>query len=160
MSHALRFRSGQVQLRRFRVDAADLIRPGDLIVLDGDTARPASSTPDAGSPAATREAASESFAGVAHTGSPVGDATPVSVDVSATSVYEVAVREAAYEVGDLLGPDEAAGALSSDRLDAVASPSEAVARAAEFTDGPVGRLRVTFASAVNTASANASAQIG
>lgn len=160
MTHTLRFRSGQVQLRSFRVQAADEIRPGDLMVLDGTTARPASALPSAATSEAAREAASELFAGVAHTASAVGEDRPVSVDVSALSVYEVNVRSGQYEIGDLLGCDAEAGVLEAARLDGVDSPTEAIARAAEFTAGPVDRLRVTFASCVNTASANASAQIG
>ena len=161
MTHSLRFRSGQVQLRSFRVLEADAVTPGDLMVRDGQYARPASTVPVLNSVGSARLSASSTFLGVAHSASAAGEAGAVSVDVSAMSVYEVAVRSGSFEIGDLLGPDDDGGAaLSANRMDAVGDASEAVARAAEFTDGPVERLRVTFASSVNTASANAAAQLG
>ena len=160
MTHSLRFRSGQVQLRRFRVREEDAITPGDLMVQDGVHARPMSSVAWTGTASGTRAAAGEAFLGVAHSASAAGEASPVSVDVSAMSVYEVAVRSGSFEVGDLLAADEDGAGLISDRMDEVSDPIEAIARAAEYTEGPVERLRVTFASSVNTASANAAAQLG
>lgn len=160
MTHSLRFRSGQVQLRRFRVQAADEIVAGDLMVLDGAAVRPVSTVTWDGSAAATRQAASETFVGIAHEGSLPSEDRPISVDVSALSVYEVEVRPGTFEVGDLMGPDDVGTALDGHRMDVVSDPAEAIARAAEFTDSSVDRLRVTFASSLNTASANVSAQIG
>lgn len=156
----LRFRSGQVELRRVRVDAETVIEAGDLVWLDADDAKPASDFAWTTNLATTQGNFAAKFLGVAHQQSRSGDTDPISVDVSPHSVYEFDVDAAAYEVGDLLGPDELSSSLMNQQLEGVGSAANAIARAAEFTSGTQGTLRVTIASAYACGSANVNAQIG
>ncbi|MFO1091822.1 MAG: hypothetical protein U0992_00715 [Planctomycetaceae bacterium] len=89
-----------------------------------------------------------------------GDTDPISVDVGPHSVYEFDCNSAAYELGALLGPDEASSTLMNQQMEAVGSAAAAIARAAEFTIGAQTMLRVTLASAYAAGSANVNAQIG
>lgn len=155
----LRFRSGQVHLRKVRVDADTVIEAGDLVWLDTDDAKPASVFPWSTNLATTQANYAAKFLGVAHQPSAAGETAPISVDVSPDSVYEFDVSAAAYELGQPLGPDENASALMNQQLEA-AVPAAAIARAAEFAPAATGTLRVTFASAFHTSSANTNAAVG
>ncbi len=160
MPDHLRFRSGPVHLLKLRVDPASIIEPGDLLYLDGTEARPAGEFPWDTDLATTQAQFADQFLGIAHERSAEGESEPISVDLSPMSVYELEVDPAAYEVGQLLGPAEASGALQEQQLAAVASPGRAIARAVEFSTGEVSRLRVTFASAWATGSTNTNAALG
>lgn len=154
----LRFRSGQVHLRKVRVDSATVIEAGDLVWLDGDDAKPASDFAWTTDIAATQAAFAAKFLGVAHQQSRDGDTDPISVDVSPHSVYEFDVPSAAYEVGQTLGPDESAAQLMNQQLES-ALAANSIARAAEYA--PIATtLRVTLASAWATGSGNVNASIG
>ncbi|HWL09478.1 MAG TPA: hypothetical protein VNQ76_13805 [Planctomicrobium sp.] len=155
----LRFRSGQVHLRKVRVDAPTVIEAGDLIWLDTDDAKPASAFAWSSNLATTQGNFAAKFLGVAHQPSAAGETAPISVDVSPDSVYEFDVASASYELGTALGPDESSSTLMNKQLETAVAAS-AIARSAEFTTGSVGTLRVTLASAFHTSSANANAQIG
>lgn len=154
----LRFRSGQVTLRKVRVDSATVIEAGDLVWLDTDDAKPASAFVWDTNLATTQAAFAARFLGVAHQSSRNGETTPISVDVSPHSVYEFDVATTSYEVGQPLGPDANGESLVSQQLEA-ASAVNAVARAAEYS-ATTGTLRVTFASAFSTGSGNVNANIG
>lgn len=155
----LRFRYGQVQLRKVRVDADTIIDAGDLIWLDGDDAKPASAFPWDTDLPTTQAAFAEKFLGISHQSSREGQTDPISVDVSPSSVYEFDVSPAAFEVGNSLGPDENSGALMNQQLEA-ATAGNSIARTAEFSSGATGIVRASFASAFVTGSANAHAQLG
>ena len=43
MGNQLRFRSGEVQLHKLRVDSGTVLEAGDLVYLDSDDVQPASS---------------------------------------------------------------------------------------------------------------------
>lgn len=154
----LRFRSGQVHLRKVRVDADTVISAGDLVWLDTDDAKPASDFAWTTNLATTQGNFAAKFLGVAHQSSAAGQTDPISVDVSPTSVYEFDAASAAYEVGQPLGPDENSGELMNQQLEAAAAAS-AIARAAEYAPA-TSLLRVTFASAYTTSSSNLNANIG
>jgi hypothetical protein len=154
----LRFRSGQVHLRKVRVDADTVIAAGDLVWLDGNDAKPASEFPWTTNLAASQAAFAEKFLGVSHQQSAAGQTDPISVDVSPLSTYEFDVAAAAYEVGQTLGPDENSGELMNQQLEA-ASAANAIARSAEYSPS-TGTLRVTFASAYATGSGNVNANVG
>ncbi|GAB4159738.1 MAG: hypothetical protein Tsb009_37040 [Planctomycetaceae bacterium] len=160
MSNRLRFRSGQVQLQKVRVDSGTVIEAGDLVYLDTDDAKPASSFPWTTDLATTQAAFAAKFLGVAHQSSASGETEDISVDISPTSVYEFDVNSATYEVGDALGPDEASLTLMDQQLEAVGSATLGIARAAEYKSSSSTTLRVMFASAYHTGSANANASIG
>ena len=154
----LRFRSGQVHLRKVRVDANTVISAGDLLWLDGDDAKPASDFPWNTDLATTQADFAAQFLGIAHQQSANGQTDPISVDVSATSVYEFDAAAAPYEVGQPLGPNENASELMNQKL-AAAAASNAIARAAEYAPSATS-LRVTFASAYATGSANTNTTLG
>ncbi len=156
----LRFRSGQVHLIKCRVEAGTVIEAGDMVWLDGDDAKPASAFAWDTNLAMTQGAFAAKFLGIAHQQSPAGDTAPISVDISPLSVYEMDVPSTTYEVGGLLGPDESTGALMDQQLETVASNAAAIARGVEFKATASGTLRVTFASAYSTASANVNAAVG
>lgn len=160
MANRLRFRSGQVHLHKLRVNSATVLEAGDLVYLDTDDVKPASDFPWDTDLATTQEAFAASFLGIAHQQSADGDTGDVSVDLSPSAVYEFDVNPAAYEVGDVLGPDENASSLMSQQLEAVASGTQGIARAAEYKGSSASLLRVTFASAYATGSANTNAAIG
>ena len=160
MANRLRFRSGQVQLRKVRVDGGTVLEAGDLVYLDGDDVKPAKDFPWTTDLATTQEAFAAVFLGVCHQQSIDGDTEDVSVDVSPLSVYEFDVNPAAYEVGAVLGPDAQATALMNQQLEAVAGAARGIARAAEYKASSSSVLRVTFASAFHAGSANVNAALG
>lgn len=155
----LRFRSGQVHLRKVRVDADTVIEAGDLVWLDTDDAKPASAFPWTTNLATTQGNFAAKFLGVAHQPSAAGETAAVSIDVSPDSVYEFDVAAGAYELGIPLGPDESSGSLMNKQLE-TSTAVAAIARASEFSVGATSTLRVCFASAFHTASANVNASIG
>ena len=121
MANRLRFRSGQVQLHRLRVDGGTVLEAGDLVYLDADDVKPAKDFPWTTDLATTQGAFAAVFLGVCHQQSADGDTDDVSVDLSPLSVYEFDVNADVYEVGDALGPDEQASALMNQQLEAVAT---------------------------------------
>ena len=155
----LRFRSGQVHLRKVRVDAATVIEAGDLVWLDTDDAKPASAFAWTTNLATTQGNFAAKFLGVAHQPSAAGESEPISVDVSADSVYEFDVNSAAYEFGQSLGPDESSNSLMNQQLESAVGTSS-IARAAEYTPAAATTLRVSFASAYAASSANVNAHVG
>ena len=160
MANRLRFRSGAVELHRLRVDSATVIEAGDMVYLDTDDVKPASSfTWDTDLPT-TQAAFAAVFLGIAHQQSASGETDPISVDLSPNSVYEFNVNAATYEVGDVLGPDENSAALMDQQLEAVGSGSIGIARSAEYKAASSSMLRVQFASAFHPGSANVNAVIG
>jgi hypothetical protein len=155
----LRFRSGQVQLVKVRVDAATVIEAGDLVWLDTDDAKPASAFAWTTNLATTQGNFAAKFLGVAHQASAAGDDSPISVDISPLSVYEMDVSPATYELGATLGPDESSSTLMDQQLEAALAVNS-IARSAEVRAQSTSLLRVTLASAYSTASANVNAAIG
>lgn len=162
MANKARFRSGRVHLARVRVDSATVIEKGDLVYLDTDDVKPASSFTWDTDLATTQAAFAAAFLGVAHEQSASGDTDPISVDLSPDAVYEFDVASATYEVGDMLGPDKDGGnnKLMDQQLEAVASGGLGIARAAEYKAAAATALRVTLASAYYTGSANVNANLG
>ncbi|MDA0833454.1 MAG: DUF2190 family protein [Planctomycetota bacterium] len=160
MPNRLRFRSGQVHLIKVRVDAETVIEAGDLVFLDGDDVKPASDFEWTSDLATTQSAFATQFLGVAQQPSADGETGDISVDVSPLSIYEFQVAAGTYEVGDELGPDSGENVLLNQQLEAVASGTLAIARAAEYKAATATSLRVTFASAFYTGSANANAAVG
>jgi len=155
----LRFRSGQVHLRKVRVDSGTVIEAGDLVWLDTDDAKPASAFTWTTNLATTQGNFAAKFLGVAHQPSGLGETSPISVDVSPDSVYEFDVASGTFELGAPLGPDESSSKLMNKQLESCAAAA-AVARASEYTTAATSTLRVTFASAFHTSSANANAAVG
>ena len=160
MANRLRYRHGQVDLVKARVDSGTVIEAGDLVFLDTDDVKPASSFTWDTDLATTQGNFAASFLGVAHKQSADGDTDPITVDISPHAVYEFDANSATYEVGDILGCDENSSTLMDQQLEAVGSAALGIARAAEYKAAAASKLRVRFASAYHPASANANAAIG
>ncbi len=160
MPNSLSFRSGQVALQKFRVETTSVVEPGDLIFLDETVIRPASETPWNVDLATTQQDFANTFLGIAHEQSANGESDPLSVDVSATSVYEFDVTSSTFEFGNALGPEGGTSVLLDQQLAFVGTAAQAIARAMEYTDQMVTRLRVSFASAYATSSVNTNATVG
>lgn len=158
--NTLRFRSGQTQLFKLRVDSGTVIEAGDLVYLDGNGVKPAGNFPWTTDLETTQTAFCTLFLGVAWQASPDGETEDVSVDLSPHSIYEYDVASGTFEVGGLLGPDELSSTLRNQQLASVASTAAAIARAAEYKAAAATSLRVMFASAFHTGSANANASVG
>ena len=155
----LRFRSGQVQLRKVRVETNAKIEAGDLLWLDGTVAKPASDFAWVTDLATTQAAFAAKFLGIAHQPSAVGESHPISVDISPDSVYEFDCSPGTYEFGTPLAPDESQSTLMNQQFESTLA-ANAIARSAEFTTGTVSTLRVTLTSAFATSSANVNASLG
>ncbi len=160
MSNRVRFRSGQVELRKVRVDAETVIEAGDLVWLDTDDIKPASAFAWTTNLATTQANFAAKFLGVAHQPSAAGETDPISVDVSPFAIYEFDVASATYEVGGLLGPDEGSSTLMHQQLETVAAAGSAIARSVEYRGSSHTKLRVQFASAFHCGSSNVNGQIG
>jgi len=160
MANNLNFRSGQVMLQKFRVESTSVIEAGDMVFLDETVVRPASETFWNTDLATTRADFADMFLGIAHEPSADGDDAPVPVDISSTSIYEIDVTASTYDNGVTLAPEEGSSDLLDQQLAFVATASQAVARAAEYADSMVTRLRVMFASAFTTGSSNSNAAVG
>lgn len=160
MSNKLRFRSGQVELHKVRVNSATVIEAGDLVWLDTDDVKPASAFTWDTNLATTQAAFAAVFLGIAHQSSAAGETADISVDLSPLSVYEFDVDSDTYELGELLGPDNVSTALADQQLTPVASTGLGIARAAEYKAAASTLLRVQFASAFHPASANVNAELG
>ena len=160
MPNNLGFRSGHVVLQKFRVESTSVIAPGDMVYLDETVVRPASELPWNTDLATTQQDFADMFVGIAHEASADGEDAAVSIDVSSSSIYECDVTSSSYDNGNLLAPEGASSKLLNQQLAYVNTPSQAIARAAEFSDQMTSRLRVMFASAYSTGSTNSNAAIG
>ncbi|MCA9074675.1 MAG: hypothetical protein KDA93_06560 [Planctomycetaceae bacterium] len=160
MPNNLGFRSGQVVLQKFRVESTSIVEPGDMVYLDETHIRPASELTWNTDLATTQADFANVFVGIAHESSTDGEDAPVSIDVSSSSVYEFDVANATYDNGNPLGADGSGSVLLSQQLAYADPATQAIARAAEFVNQMTTRLRVTFASAYSTGSANSNASIG
>src|SRR4051794_10745466 len=116
MSNKLRFRSGQVELHKVRVDSATVIEAGDLVWLDTDDVKPAAAFTWTTDLATTQGNFAAVFLGVAHQSSAAGETVDISVDLSPLSVYEFVVESGTFEVGGLLGPSHGTNVLTDQKL--------------------------------------------
>lgn len=160
MSNRLRFRSGQVELHRLRVESDTELDAGDVIFLDGNDVKPASDFPFTTDLATTRGNFAAVFLGICHQPSAVGESADVSVDLSPLSVYEFNVAGNTFEVGDKLACGGDSNGLDANQLAKVTNAAQAIARAAEYKASTSTLLRVQFASAFHAGSSNVNAAIG
>lgn len=160
MSHRLRFRSGQVDLHRLRVDEDIELNAGDLVYLDVNDVRPASEFPFTTDLATTRGNFAALFLGVCHQSSAVGETTPVSVDLSPMAIYEFDIEPGLFELGDKIACSGNSDGLANQELVKVGSAATAIGRSAEYKGVASSTLRVQFASAFHTASSNVNAALG
>lgn len=140
MADSMRWRYGDTNPVVLAVDSATVVEIGDLVFLETDDARPAGSLADQSSEAANQEAFHDKFAGVAMQRSRSGDTQPIRVATS--GVFEFGCPSGTFEVGDLIGVDEAASGtqLENQVVDKVAAVNRAIGRCAKR--GPVADTRV------------------
>ncbi len=159
MANQLRFRSGQVQLFKLRVESTTVIEAGDLVYLDTDDVKPASDFTWDTDLGVTQAGFAEVFLGVAQEQSAAGETADLSIDLSPFAIYEFDVDSATYEVGESLGPDESSSTLMDQQLEA-AGETSGIARSCEYHAAATSTLRVSFASAFHPGSANINAHLG
>lgn len=148
MSDTMRWRYGDTSPVVLPVDSATVIEIGDLVYLETDDARPASALADQLTEAANQELFHDKFAGVAMQRSPAGDTTPIRV--ATTGVFEFDCLSATFEVGALVGADEASNGtqLEDQVLAPVATPNLAVGRVVKRLHPAGTRVLVDIVSTV------------
>lgn len=131
MADVMRWRYGDTSPVVIPVDSATVIEIGDLVYLDTDDAKPASSQADQGTEVANQELFHDNFAGVAMQRSRGGDAK--SIRVATRGVFEFDCPSGTFEVGDLVGVDEATSGtqLENQQVDSVATANLGVGRVAK-----------------------------
>ena len=131
MANLLRWRYGETNPVMCPVDSATVIEIGDFVYLDTDDAKPASSQADQGTEALNQEAFHDNFLGVAMQQSPSGDTADIRVATS--GVFEFVCPSGTFELGALVGVDEASGgtSLEDQQVASVATANLAVGRVAK-----------------------------
>ena len=149
MADTMRWRYGETNPVVIPVDSATAIEIGDAVYLATDDARPAAQQADQGSEAANQELFHDNFAGVAMQRSPSGDTSPIRV--ATTGVFEFACLSGTFEIGALLGVDEAASgtALENQVVAAVATPNLAIGRCAKRVNPADTKVLVDVVSTVS-----------
>jgi len=110
------------------VDSATVIEIGDLLWLDGDDVKPAGDFTWDTDLATTQPQFARRFAGLALQASAAGETKPVRVAL--LPIAEFPCASAAFEVGDLVGPDDNAApdGLLNQQVIAVATPEKAIGK--------------------------------
>lgn len=158
MANAHNYRHGPQLFVRPAVDSGTVIELSDLVYLDTDDVKPASSYTWSSSDAATQAAFANVFMGVACDASPSGDTNPINVDISATSVYEFTCVATTWELGNTFAVDgNGADALIDQTLEKSGTATACIARAVNRATASTAKVLVTFASAYHTGSANSNA---
>ena len=150
MTDKMRWRYGDTNPVIAAVDSATAIEIGDLVYLDTDDAKPASSQADQGTETGNQSLFSDNFLGVAMQRSRAGDSDPIRV--ATTGVFEFDCPSSTYELGDLVGVDEAAGgtALEDQQIAKVAAADQAIARVARRAPVAATNVLVDIRSTVMT----------
>ncbi len=148
MGNQLRYRSGIVQLVRLPVLAGTVIEAGDLVYWDGTSVKPAGDFAWTTNLATTQASFAASFAGVAHEVSAAGETEPISVDVSALSVYEFDAVTGTHRFGAAVAPAESSAHLASQQLAAVAVATSRIGRVIDDRDHARPVVRVRFHSSL------------
>lgn len=131
MANKMRWRYGDTNPVVLAVDSATVIEIGDLVYLDTDDAKPASSQSDAGNEAANQDLFVNSFVGVAMQASRAGDTD--NIRVATTGVFEFDCAAATFEIGNLIGVAENSDgdALEDQKVVKVADAKYAIGLAAK-----------------------------
>jgi hypothetical protein len=148
MSNTMRWRYGDTSPVQLAVDSATVIEIGDMLYLDVDDAKPASSQADQATKNANQQLFHDNFAGVAMQASRAGDTQPIRVATS--GVFEFDCVSATLEVGDLIGPDEnvAGTALLNGTVIKVSAATGAIGRCAKRLNPAGTRCLVDIVSSV------------
>lgn len=95
------------QVQQFAANASLQIDIGDLLYMETDDVRPASSQSDQGTEPLNQRLFASKFAGVAHSSRQSSDAVAGSVGVLPDVLIEYPCASATFEIGDLVGASEA-----------------------------------------------------
>jgi hypothetical protein len=148
MSNTMRWRYGDTNPVMMPVVAEAAIEIGDLVFLQSGSAYPASNLEDAGSEAGNQEAFHDAFIGVAMQCSPADSTDPIRIATS--GVFEFDCASAAFDVGDLIGVDEASSGvqLEDQVVVDVATANLAIGRCAKQVNPAATRVLVDVVSTV------------
>ncbi|MCE9555211.1 MAG: hypothetical protein K8T91_17820 [Planctomycetes bacterium] len=148
MSNTMRWRYGETNPVVLAVAAETVIEIGDLVWVDSGAAKPAGDLADQLTEAANQEAFHDAFAGVALQQSRAGDTDPIRV--ATTGVFEFACPSGTFQVGALIGVDEASSGTELENQVAVgvATPNLAIGRCAKRVPTADTRLLVDIVSTI------------
>eukprot|EP00913_Durusdinium_trenchii_P035346 g33076.t1 len=116
------------QIQEFAADGSLAIDVGDLMYHTGDDARPAGSQADQGSEVLNQELFAANFIGVANSARLASQSSAGVVRVQTDGLYEFTCTSSTFEIGDLVGADEASGgtALEDQSVKVVTDPNLAI----------------------------------
>lgn len=154
MSNKMRWRYGDTNPVVAAVDSAVVIEIGDLLYLNTDDARPASSQADQGTEAGNQALLAEKFLGVAMQQSRSGDMT--SIRVATTGVFEFDCPSGTFELGGLIGTSEnsAGTGLLDQTVESVATADLAIGRVAKRENVASASVLVDIRSTIMTGGVN------
>ncbi len=157
MANTMRWRYGDTNPVQLPVLQGYIIDIGDLVYMDADSAKSASSMLDQGTLSANQEMFHDSFVGIAMQASPA-DSTQ-AIRVATSGVFDFDCTSTTFELGDLVGPaEEGTGTeLEDGFMIAVATPNLAVGRCAKRVTPAGTRVLVDIASTVMTGGPQAAA---
>lgn len=147
---SMRHRYGPQMIVRAAVDSGTEIANGDLLILDTDDAKPASSQAWDTDLATTLGAFNNHFLGIAQADHPAGSGASLDfpVDISPMAVYEMDCDSETHEVGDMMTPVKASGnALLPAKLKKTTTAASACARCIRRDPLAQTRVMVRFQSA-------------
>jgi hypothetical protein len=148
MANTMRWRYGDTNPVMLPVDSATVIEIGDMVFLDVDDAKPASSLADQGTESGNQQLFHDGFAGVAMQASPSGATQPIRVATS--GVFEFDCLSTTLEVGDLMSSDEnvAGTALLNQTVAEVSAANAAIGRCAKRLNPAGTKVLVDIVSSV------------
>jgi len=146
MANTMRWRYGDTNPVMMPVDASTVVEIGDILWMDVDDAKPASTQSDQGTELGNQQTFHDAFLGVAMQASPSGVAQPIRV--ATTGVFEFDCVSAALEVGDMMAPDENGGgtALLNQTVAKVSTAAAAIGRCAKRVNPAGTRVLVDIVS--------------
>jgi hypothetical protein len=148
MANTMRWRYGDTNPIIAPVDSATVVEIGDLVYLDTDDVKPASSQADQGTLLLNQQVFQDNFLGVAMQASAAGDTTPLRI--ATTGVFEFDCASATFELGKLIGGSENAGgtALVTQKVEGVAAHAAAIGRCAKRVNPAGTKVLVDIISTV------------
>ena len=149
MANTMRWRYGDTRPVIHSIDATTVIEIGDLLFFNGTYVERASSQVDQASESGNQEVFHDNFAGVAMQASRDGDTQPIRV--ATAGVFEFGTLSTTYQVGELIGIDEAPSGtqLEDQVVAAVATANLAIGRCAKRVDSADTKVLVEVVSTVS-----------
>ena len=150
MSDKMRWRYGDTNPVVAAVDSATVIEIGDILYQDTDDAKPASDQADQLTLAANQELLADNFLGVSMQRSRPGDTDPIRV--ATTGAFEFDCPSNTFELGDLIGVNEATSGteLEDQQVIGLAASINAIARVAKRLPTAAASVLVDIRSTVMT----------